>query len=186
MVQLKFPHVLEGNDISAANYVRENLVPKTGAPTVLLREQADVPYIIRRLNECFGGVFGVVCAFGNAHFLPGLTPEKLNEVLHDAPDDQEFIPSDFGAYLPSVKHLGLVHFAAGRSLGLRGMKDRLTTLRNPLEVRRRLRLLSDARAALSNVLLTAPDSAATLLMLARIELFPVMYFQQNGDLRYER
>lgn len=33
--------------------------------------------------------------------------------------DQDFIVSDFGAYLPSVKHLGLVHYAAGRALGLR-------------------------------------------------------------------
>ncbi len=50
------------------------------------------------------------------------------------------------------------------------MRDKLVTLmHNPAEINRRLRLLSEARESLSAVLLTAPDSAATLLMLARIE-----------------
>lgn len=42
----------------------------------------------------------------------------------------------------------------------------------------------EARDALSNVLLTAPDSTSTLLLLARIELLPVMYYQQNGDFSF--
>ena len=38
-----------------------------------------------------------------------------------------------------MKHLGLVHYAAGRALGLRGMVEKLGKLGgNELEIRRRL------------------------------------------------
>ena len=122
----------------------------------------DEEYILLKLNAYFGGI----------------EESALRNVVRRQTEVSLY---DFGAFNPSVKHLGLTHYAAGRSLAIRGMQQRLSELEPPA-VAQRLRYLKEARHNLLQVLLTSPDSVATLLLLARIDLFPCSHFADTGDL----
>ncbi len=122
----------------------------------------DEEYILLRLNAYFGGV--------DENVLRSTVRKQTEVSLYD-----------FGSLSPSVKHLGLTHYAAGRSLAIRGMQERLSGLEGPA-VAKSLRYLKEARHNLLQVLLTSPDSVATLLLLARIDLFPCSHFAESGDL----
>ena len=162
--------VLLGTDVTAANH--EKLV--LGKVTMKdlekeikrrsIKEQVDVSYVLTKLNDYFGGIL----------------PLELWKILNEK--DPEIMLNDFGAFNAKVKHLGLVHFAQGKALAIRGMEDKLETLKKGSnEVMRRLRFLREARENLGMVLYTTPDSVATLILLAKIDLFPINYFVENDD-----
>lgn len=124
------------------------------------------------------------------------------ELSHLLQQDRVVSLYDFGLFQPTVKHLGLTHYAAGRSLALQGLASPLLLL-SPQMAKRAMRNLKvfgfyanydfvlflffkkktkEARLNLLKVLLASPDNVATLILLARVDLFPVCYFVDSGDL----
>lgn len=157
--------VLLGASVDALSHVKQlakGAVQKIGvADGDRLYELVDAEYILSRLNSYFGGI----------------EERALSRLVKDGVVSLY----DFGLFQPSVKHLGLTHFAAGRSLALLGMASPLLQLA-PAQAKQSLRRLKESRLNLLRVLSANPDNVATLVLLARIDLFPVCYFVESGDL----
>jgi hypothetical protein len=161
----KFSRILEGADVDAVTYakmVRQKMqisgpgeISSASRP---LWEQVDFLYIFERLNRYFGGLSSVA--------------EILKTHL-------EFSPFDFIDFEPKVKHLGLTHYAQGRSLAMDVFSKPLTSA---AAANRTLRKLKEARNELLQVLSSSPENQQSLLLLGRLELWPISHFARIGDL----
>ena len=155
--------VLQGSDLDATKYakmIRHKTQPdndSSSSPSRPIWEQVEFLYIFERLNRYFGGI------------------RDVGEILKT---HLEFSPFDFFHFEPKVKHLGISHYAQGRSLAMDCFSKPLTAG----TANRTVRKLKEARRELLQVLYSTPENLQTLLLLGRLELYPVTYFARQGDL----